>query len=80
MINILQGNNMNMYNNQSGVKKERKSDKDKMYLDRIEKLEQHVKRLTEQVSRLHADLDYNNRNIRRQNNEIQNMQGFVRRG
>lgn len=70
---------MNMYNTQSGTKKEVKSDKDKIYLDRIEKLEQHVKQLSEQVNRLHADLSYNSRNIRRQNNEIENIQGFVRR-
>ena len=68
-----------MYNTQSGTKKEVKSDKDKIYLDRIEKLEQHVKQLSEQVNRLHADLSYNSRNIRRQNNEIENIQGFVRR-
>lgn len=61
------------------MKKEIKSDKDKTYLDRIEKLEQHVKRLTEQVDRLHAELAYNSRSMRRQGNEIENIQGVVRR-
>lgn len=68
-----------MYNTQSEPKKEIKSEKDKTYLDRIEKLEQHVRQLSEQVNRLHADLAYNSRSMRRQSNEIENIQGFVRR-
>jgi len=80
MINIFAiWKDINMYNTQSGPKKEVKSEKDKTYLDRIEKLEQHVRQLSEQVNRLHADLSYNSRNLRRQSNEIENIQGFVRR-
>lgn len=48
---------------------------DKKYTDRIQILEQHVRKLTEQVNRLHAELAYNSRNVRKQNTEIINMHG-----
>lgn len=67
-----------MYTKKSdNLQKSSVSNTDKKYTDRIEILEQHVRKLTEQVTRLHAELSYNSRKIRKQNTEIINMQGSL---